>query len=49
MYEVQENIVVAYSKALANKQISKGGFEQFFILDYDKVLKPILSRIMTNL
>ena len=48
MYEVQEDITVAYSKALANNQISAGGFEQYYIPNYENVLKPILIRIMEN-
>lgn len=47
-YKVNQEVRVAYSKALANPQISKGGFDQYFIPDYENVLDPILSRIMIN-
>lgn len=47
-YEVTQDITAGYSKALANPQYGQGGFDQYFINDYDKFLNPILSRIMTN-
>ncbi len=48
MYKVTEDITVAYSKALANPSYGAGGFDQFFIDQYQNVLKPILTRIMKN-
>ena len=48
LYEVTNTIPVAYSKALANMQYGIGGFEQYYIDNYNNVLKPILTRIMTN-
>lgn len=47
-YEVIQDIIVGYSRALANPQHGPGGFEHYFIPDYDNVLKPIRSIIMTN-
>jgi len=47
-YEVQQNITVGYSKALANPKHGAGGFDQYFIIDYQNTLKPVVSRIMTN-
>jgi hypothetical protein len=47
-YEVTQNIPAGYSQALANPQFGQGGFGQYYINDYENVLNPILSRIMTN-
>ena len=48
MYEVMENITVGYAETLANPQYGAGGFPQYFITNYQSVLQPILTRIMTN-
>ncbi len=48
LYYVQRDINVGFSKALANPQYGVGGFEQYFIPNYQSVLKPIFSIIMTN-
>ena len=47
-YEVTQDIIVGFSKALANPQFGTGGFEQYFIPDYKNVLRSIRSIIMTN-
>jgi hypothetical protein len=47
-YEVTQDITVGYSKALANPQYGTDGFDQYFVPDYDSILNPIKSRIMTN-
>ena len=48
MYEVKEDITVAYSQALANSHISSGGFEQYFIPNFENVLTPIQTVLMNN-
>lgn len=48
-YEVQEDIVVGYSKALANPQYGVGGFEQYFVKDFEAVLKLIKSIDLVNI
>ncbi len=48
-YKVNQEVRVAFSKALANSQISKGGFDQYFIPNYKEVLEPILVRFMNNI
>ena len=47
-YEVIQDITVGSSKTLANPQYGPGGFDQYFIPNYENVLKPIRSIIMTN-
>mgnify|MGYP000847415481 CR=1 FL=1 len=47
-YEVKEDIIVGYSKALANTQHGPGGFEQYYVPNPQEVLKPIKSIILTN-
>jgi RHS repeat-associated protein len=47
-YEVTQDITVGYSKALANPQYGAGGSDQYYISNYEDVLKPIKSTIMTN-
>jgi hypothetical protein len=48
LYIVSEDITVGYSKALANPIYGKGGAEQYFITNYEEILKPIKSIILTN-
>ncbi len=48
LYEVTEDITVGYSKALANPLYGPGGFEQYFIPNYENVLVPIKSIILYN-
>jgi len=47
-YEVTQDSIVGYSKALANPQYGAGGFDQYYISNYESILKPIKSTIMTN-
>jgi len=48
MYKVLDDIDVAYSKAFANPQFGPGGFDQYYINNFESVLQPIKSIIMTN-
>lgn len=47
-YEVTEDIVAGYSRAIANGQHGDGGFAQLFIEEYASVLKPIKSMPLVN-
>jgi hypothetical protein len=47
-YEVTHDIAVGYSKALANPQYGKGGFDQYFIKDFENSLIPVKSVILKN-
>jgi RHS repeat-associated protein len=47
-FEVTQDIIVGYSKALANPQFGIGGFDQFFITNYESVLKPVMTKMMQN-
>ncbi len=47
-YEVTQDITVGYSRALANPQYGAGGLDQYYISNYENVLSPIKSIIMTN-
>lgn len=47
-YEVINDTTVGYAKTLANPKHGSGGFDQYFIDQYQDVLKPIVTRIMTN-
>lgn len=47
-YEVTQDITVGYSKALANPQYGAGGFDQYYLSNYENVLNPIKSTVMTN-
>ena len=47
-YVVTQDITVGYLKALANPQYGTGGFDQYFVPDYDSILNPVKSIIMTN-
>lgn len=48
LYETTTDIIVAYSKALANPQYGPGGLDQYFILNYGNVLRPICTILLGN-
>ena len=47
-YEVTEDTVVGYSKALANSNYGPGGFEQYYVKDYENCLKSVRSIELVN-
>lgn len=47
-YEVTEDIVAGYSRAIANGQHGDGGFGQLFIEEYASVLEFIKSMPLVN-
>jgi RHS repeat-associated protein len=47
-YVVTQEIQVAQSVALANPQYGVGGYTQYFIPNYNQVLQPIFSLLLTN-
>ena len=47
-YELTQDITVGYSRALANPQYGKGGFDQYFIKYFESSLTPIKSIILKN-
>lgn len=47
-YEITREYTAEYSKSLANPQYGKGGFDQYFISNYEDVLNPVKSNILTN-
>ena len=48
-YIIKQDISVATSKALANPMHGSGGFDQYYIQNYETVLKPVKTLLMTNL
>jgi hypothetical protein len=48
MYEVKENMTVGFSQATANTDYGPGGFDQYFIVDHEVGLLPIMTRLMEN-
>jgi hypothetical protein len=47
-YTVNQDIEVAFSIALENPDYGVGGFPQYFIEDFDKVLDLVFTRLMIN-
>jgi len=47
-YRVTRDTQVARSKALANGNYGPGGFDQIFIPEFEEVLEPVMSLILTN-
>ncbi len=45
-FRLTQDVAAARSIALANTQFGPGGFEQFFIPDFEKVAEPWLTRLM---
>gem|GEM_PF-1131007 len=48
VYEVQQDVVAAYSIAKANPKWGNGGALQLYVEDYPNVLKPLKSIILFN-
>ena len=48
-YIVNQDISVATSKALANPMHGNGGFDQYYIQNFENVLEPVKTLLMTNL
>lgn len=47
-YVTNQDITVAFSQALANKQFGPGGFDQLFIPDWQKYLDPISTFLLKS-
>lgn len=47
-YVVKEDIVVGYSKALANPKYGDGGFDQYFVKDFETILESVRSIELIN-
>lgn len=47
-YEVLKNTRIAVSNAVANPQFGPGGFQQYYIPNYEDVLRPMYSIRMMN-